>query len=291
MAQNPANPQFAGPQEPTTYLEFYNGMPDTLNGVYTEYLESFGPESAAQPAALRDRIMTMANDVPKVFAMVQDTPVPRIIFVHRPTRFAPSWNTTQPWDNVIYGFQGDIHPGNQINIIEWPVTSFGRAAHTTVPSLDHMDAAWATAIGNDVLGPFGVNDPDTEQVRAGYLCPIPQRYVSLCLGRTYTPREFWTDVIGQIDQNQQMQDCQVLVNWARVASTLGPAGPAGQNTTLLGRRRCGRPPHPARRWTPLRTMVVMDPRGFACPESQGNDVGAAVSPPECHPWPHYRTPR
>jgi hypothetical protein len=32
-----------------------------------------------------------------------------------------------------------------------------------------------------------------------------------------------------------MQDCQVLVNCSRVASTLGPAGPAGQqNTTLLG---------------------------------------------------------
>jgi hypothetical protein len=166
--------------------------------------------------------------------MVQDSPVPRIIFVHRPTRFAPSWNNTQPWDDGIFGFQGDMQPGNQINIIEWPITPFGRTAPTTVPSLAHMDAAWTTAIGNDVLGPFVVNDPDTEQVRARYLCPIPHHYVSLCLGRTYTPRAFWTDVISQIGQNQQMQDCQVLMDWARVASTLGPAGPAGQNTTLLG---------------------------------------------------------
>jgi hypothetical protein len=71
MAQNPANPQLVGPQEPTTYLDFYNGMPDTLNGVYTKYMAAFGPESAAQPATLRDRIMTMANDVPKVFAIMQ----------------------------------------------------------------------------------------------------------------------------------------------------------------------------------------------------------------------------
>jgi hypothetical protein len=28
---------------PTTYLEFYDAMLDTLNGVYTEYLEDFGP--------------------------------------------------------------------------------------------------------------------------------------------------------------------------------------------------------------------------------------------------------
>jgi hypothetical protein len=209
-------------------------MPDTLNGVYSEYLEDFGPESAAQPAALRDRVMTMANNVPKVFAMMQDTPVPRIVFVHRPTRFAPSWNNTQPWDDDIYGFQGDVQPGNQINMIEWPVTPFGRTAHTTVPALDHMDAAWTTAIGNDALGPFNANDPNTEQVRARFLCPIPHPYVPLCIGRTYTPRTFWTDVIGQIAQNQQLPDCAVLVDWARVASTYGPPNPAGQHTTLLG---------------------------------------------------------
>jgi hypothetical protein len=85
MALNPANPQLAGPQEPTTYIAFYSGLPDTLKGVYTEYLESFGPESAEQPATLRDCIMMMANDVPKVFAIMQDTPAPRIVFVHRPT--------------------------------------------------------------------------------------------------------------------------------------------------------------------------------------------------------------
>jgi hypothetical protein len=151
---------------PTTYHEFYDRMSDTLNGVYSAFLEPFGPESAAQPATLRDRILTMANDVPKVFAMVQDTPVPRIVFVHRPTRFAPSWNGVQSWDDIIFGFQGDMQPGNQINIIEWPVTPFGWTAHTTVPALDHMDAAWATAIDDDVLGPFNANDPDTEQVRA-----------------------------------------------------------------------------------------------------------------------------
>jgi hypothetical protein len=178
--------------------------------------------------------MTMANNVPKVFAVMQDTPAPRIVFVHRPTRFAPLWNHTQAWDDVIFGFQGDVYPGNQINMIEWPVTPFGRTAHATVPALAHMDAAWTTAIGNDVLGPFNANDPNTEQVRARFLCPIPHQYVSLCIGRTYTPRAFWTDVIGQIAQNQQLQDCAVLVDWARVASTYGPPNPAGQNTTLLG---------------------------------------------------------
>jgi hypothetical protein len=73
-----------------------------------------------------------------------------------------------------------------------------------------------------------------EQLRARFLCPIPHRYVSLCIGHTYTPRAFWTDVIGQVAQNQQLQDCAVLVDWARVASTFGLPNPAGQNMTLLG---------------------------------------------------------
>ena len=128
MAHNHAHAPLVGPAAPTTYVELYNAMPDTLNGVYMAYLEDFDPESAAQPATLRDRIMTMANDVPKVFAVMQDTPAPRIVFVHRPTRFAPSWNRTQAWDDVIFGFQGDVQPGNQINMIEWPVTPFGRTA-------------------------------------------------------------------------------------------------------------------------------------------------------------------
>ena len=43
MAHNPANPPLVGPPAPTTYLEFYNAMPDTFNGLYTEHLEDFAP--------------------------------------------------------------------------------------------------------------------------------------------------------------------------------------------------------------------------------------------------------
>jgi hypothetical protein len=45
--------------------------------------------------------------------------------------------------------------------------------------------------------------------------------VALCINQTYTLQAFWTDVIGQIRQDQQVQDCMVLLNWARVASTYG----------------------------------------------------------------------
>jgi hypothetical protein len=43
----------------------------------------------------------------------------------------------------------------------------------------------------------------------------------------------WTYVIGQFHQNQSTQDCIVLVNWARVASTYGPVDAANDPTVPL----------------------------------------------------------
>jgi hypothetical protein len=252
MAQ--ANPQLAGMQQPMTYQDLYSGMPNTLNIEYAAYLTPFGSEPGDQPATLRDRVIAAANDVPKVFAMMQTEPTPRIVFVHRSTRYAPSLLGTQPWDNWIFGFQGDLHPGNQINLVEWPANPYTRTAPSTVPTLATMDAAWTNAGGTDTIGPLALNDPDTEQLRAQFLCPIPHCYVPLCLSRSYTPQSFWTDIIGQITQNQQLQDCMVLVNWARVASTYGPAGANGQATLPLGavgnlRVPLADGPLSARRWT------------------------------------------
>jgi hypothetical protein len=62
-----------------------------------------------------------------------------------------------------------------------------------------------------------------------------------------------------------MKDCMVcLVNWAHVASTFGPAGPAGQNTLPLGGVGGLRVPL-ANRWTPgVCPTLGMDPGRFAC---------------------------
>jgi hypothetical protein len=103
----------------------------------------------------------------------------------------------------IFGFQGDLYPGNQINIIEWPITPFARTVPTTtVPALlgHSMEAAWTRAcqrLLTTFWGLFNANDPDTEELSARLLYPIPHHYVPLCLGCTYTPRAFWMDVIGQ----------------------------------------------------------------------------------------------
>jgi hypothetical protein len=150
MAQ--ANPVIMAAAQPTTYREHYATMPDVLDGTYAAYLGPFGPDSGEQPAILRDRVLMGANDVPKVFALMQVDPLPRIVFIHRPTRYAASLLGGQPWDDRVFGFQGDLLHGNQTNLIEWPDAPFVRTAITTVPQYDYMEAAWQTAGGGGCLG-------------------------------------------------------------------------------------------------------------------------------------------
>jgi hypothetical protein len=100
--------------------------------------------------------------------------------------------------------------------------------------LDQMDASGTAAAGADALGPYLVTHPETKPLHACFLCPVPQRYVSLCINQSYTPCSFWTDVIRQIHQDHQAtQDCIILVNWAQVASTYGPDNAAGDPTVPL----------------------------------------------------------
>jgi hypothetical protein len=180
----------------------------------------------------------------------------------------------------IFGFQGDVWQGNQINLVEWPNAPFTCSGMVTVHLLDEMDDAWTNANGADAVGPYAANDPNTEQVRALLLYPIPQCYVGLCVNRTYTPQTFWTDVIGQIRQDQLTVDCNTLVNWARVASTYGPPDATGQThlpiscrrrvARTVGRRTtccpslelgCGRPTGPRSYWDHVGMTVSAAERG------------------------------
>ncbi len=222
MAQaNPHPP--AALVRPTTYVDLYHGMPDVLGGQYAQFLAPFSAESNDQPAQLRERVLGAARDVPKVFAMFQEAPTPRIVFVHRPTKFAPSLTGATPWDSKVYGFHGDLLAGNQVNLVEWPAAPFARSAPVVVPTFATFDDAWAAAGPvATMMGPFAAGAPNTEAVRTRFLCPIPHQYVRLCLNRSHTPRSFWTEVIGQIRADDAAQDCSVVVDFARVAAVCGP---------------------------------------------------------------------
>jgi hypothetical protein len=164
MAQ--ANAHAAGAQQPARYEEVYSTMPDVLNGQSALYLVPFSPESVEQPATLRDRsIMATASDhVPKVYVMMQADPTQQVLCIHCPTRYATSLIGTMPWDDCIFGFQGDIRQGQQVNIIEWPKSPFVHTGYVTMPTLAEMDTAWLATVGADTVGTLAVSAPGTEQL-------------------------------------------------------------------------------------------------------------------------------
>jgi hypothetical protein len=83
-------------------------------------------------------------------------------------------------------------------------------------------------------------------------------------------------------QDQVTQDCNILVNWARVASTYGPPGANGRPTvplTMVGGLRVPLADDQlaARRWT----WVVEDL--LAGPKAKRHDAGETVPTVKCGP--------
>jgi hypothetical protein len=202
-------------------------MADVHNGAYYAYLSEFGPESFTSPETLLDRVLLRSNDVPKAFLVLERDRFchhASIRVIHRPTRYAASLADTTlcRWDDRVFGFVGDLLHGNFTNVIEWPFDAFSPKDYTWVPCLHDMEEAW-TACARFMLGPFDANSAKYERIRARTIVPIPHRYVRLCLSRdSFTPREFWRDVVGKIAQDDLLTNCAVLVDWARVACTYGP---------------------------------------------------------------------
>jgi hypothetical protein len=231
----------------TTYEQLYQQQADVLGEQGQQYvaafMDRFGPEESSSgdetPETLCTLVVTASQVVPKVLVyMTIDgaTGAPMIRVMHRVTTVPPAMAATLAtrWDNQAFAFASDVTvgPGNNsinVSIVHFPTGDagtnpaepFGIVAAVTVPStLSEMDNAWTAASGADsCIGPFVNGAANTEQLRARRLVPVPQHYIHLVLGRTFTPRQFWEDVIGAIraDNNEVM--CATLVNWARVAST------------------------------------------------------------------------
>ena len=210
------------PHEPATYAELYQGMPDVLAGEYQAFLNAFSPESDQAPATLRDSVLAAGSEVPKVFLCLTNNP-PRVMVLHRPTRYAPTLGLACRWDEHVYAFATDVGAGNMVSVRNWPADAFARSVIVHVPTMGEMDNQWATDQAADCLGPYAAGLANTEPLRARFLCPVPQAYSHRVLvRRVFTPREFWTDVIHQVIADGRQAACQTLIDWARVASVLRP---------------------------------------------------------------------
>jgi hypothetical protein len=162
----------------------------------------FSPDNDTAPATLRDTVLNSGSEIPKVFTALtrsESGNAPRIVILHRPIKYAPALAQPSTWDDQAFAFASDVGPGKQVSLVLWPPVPFIRSGYAHIPTTERHTALWQGA-GPDVVGfgPFDEEEAETTNLRARRMAPIPHAYVGITLGRTFSPCEFWMEVIQQV---------------------------------------------------------------------------------------------
>lgn len=223
-----ANVPQAVPQEPTTFGELFQLMPDVYNGVYIDLLQEYAPDDARNSNVLLQSTLTRfpVSQVPALFAYVGTDGL--IGTVHHLHRVEVPLGRPSPWMDTTLAFVGDIVQ-NQIAYTRIEADTFlDNTEAVVVPTVATMGAALtALAGGMHNVGPYNAGDPDTKECRSRRAVPVPYPYVQLMFGRQLTPREAWEQVGSQVVLDQREGDCAIFLNFLRVAATHS-RGRAGQ---------------------------------------------------------------
>lgn len=120
---------------PLSYAQFYRNSPDVLEGDYGAWMAGHATTAAIAPAAVRDLMINTSDAVPKVYLYLTrepDTHIPVIRTVFRPALYRALPGRPSSWDNKVYAFGTDLHPGNQITTVLMPADAFTRTSATAL---------------------------------------------------------------------------------------------------------------------------------------------------------------
>ena len=137
-----------------------------------------------------------------------------------------------PWDGTILGFGGDVMPGNDIELLQLPGTTFDITKENTVPPMGHMTHLLTSDPMAAMLGPFTPTANDMETMQTHMMVLVPQAYLYLLLDWTLTPHQHWDQVGSTIIADGKENECATLINWLHTALTLHPNATAP--ASLLG---------------------------------------------------------
>ena len=91
-----------------------------------------------------------------------------------------------PWDGTILGFGGDVMPGNHIELLQLPGTTFDITKENTVPPMGHMTHLLTSDPMAAMLGPFTLTANDMETMQTHMMVLVPQAYL-LTIGLDTNP--------------------------------------------------------------------------------------------------------
>lgn len=216
------NPPIANiplPNQPTTFAELYQQMPDVYNGTYLGLLEQY---SGLVAATTSEELITVSQrfptTAPNVFLYVDHLGV--IKTVHQIHGTEAIIGQPGPWDQSCFAFNSDVVHG-QVGRVLVPNLSFFRAiTDITVPTIATMEAVLtALPAGTTVCGPFTLAEADTDVISSRRAVPVPHAYVQLVLNQSFTPAEAWLQLGTQIINDNRTVDCAILLNFLRAAAT------------------------------------------------------------------------
>lgn len=224
---------------PKTYQEKYLLEPDVLGGDYTHLYSRFDLATARTGQEIRDQVLLASNAIPKAYLFLcnhNNTPTVEVLF--RPSRFASDLTTVSQWDDLAFGFLGDVLPGNHIEMVGFPTNAFTRTTPQLVPTLAAMDAAVGLLdpLQDSFIPAPAVGTADTEQVSTRVMVQVPHTYLATVFNRQHTPISLWTDLGGAIVNDGLEAELAPLLDWMRVSLTqrVDQNNQVRDPTTMLG---------------------------------------------------------
>ena len=217
------------------YREWYaDHARDPFIGNYPAIYANYALTQANTPQVVRNRICSNGNNGTPIGHVLLVRPVNgaagspgKVQAYHRTVRFEPGLIGATPFDSVAYAFLGDIQAGHLPPSVVWEGVYFNRTQDIQVPTAAYMDQLLAGDPTLEQVGPYAAGTADTELVNTRISMFIPNRYINLLLEHDgMTPREAWLRIRGAIINDGLAAECEMLLDWFRVALTRRHAGVA-----------------------------------------------------------------
>jgi hypothetical protein len=122
------------------------------------------------------------------------------------------------WDGLPFSFVNDVTDDGAITSVAFPTDAFDLTRgdnYTTVPAtFARVNELLVAEPSAELLGPLASTDTNTVQIRTRYMMYVPPKYIPLVLDRRLTPKQLWTDLVGTMDTNDDLDVYEELVQWA-----------------------------------------------------------------------------
>jgi len=98
---------------------------------------------------------------------------PKVVLIHKVTQFGARQGLPCEWDNMAFGFKGDISGRETITTVVWQTNYFNQSNQLWVATQAIHDQALAADPNVGMVGPYNPANAGTEVHRVCRSCYVP----------------------------------------------------------------------------------------------------------------------